>query len=121
MSPLPRAPAVVQGVVDIRGEVVPVIDLHRRFGLPSKPMDLADHLVVVEAGPRRLAVHVGHDVELRAARSTDVGPVGPLAPHARGVARLEDGLAMIHDVDAFLWPGEVVALDAALADQPRPA
>src|SRR5437870_13646015 len=56
--PLPRAPAIIEGIINIRGTVVPVLDLRTRFRLPAKPVEPADHLVVAWAGERLVAVRV---------------------------------------------------------------
>lgn len=121
VDPLPRAPAIVMGVIDVRGEILPVVDLHRRFGLPSKPMDLHDHLVVVQGRTRRMALHVGRHVDLVPALAADLDHAVDVAPYARGAARLTDGLVVIHDVDAFLTPAEHSLLDEALAGVEEPA
>jgi purine-binding chemotaxis protein CheW len=55
---VPRAPAFVDGVVRLRGEVIPVVDVRKRFGLPATPPGRrAKHLIVKLAG-RRLALIV---------------------------------------------------------------
>jgi purine-binding chemotaxis protein CheW len=52
---LPRAPATVKGVADCRGEVVPVIDLRERFGLPAVPRSRKTKWIVIDTAPRRPA------------------------------------------------------------------
>ena len=49
---VPGAPAYVAGLVQVRGRVVPVVDLRRRFGLPGIEHALAHRVVVVQLGPR---------------------------------------------------------------------
>jgi purine-binding chemotaxis protein CheW len=49
---LPRAPDAVRGVADYRGEVVPVIDLRHRFGLPPVPSSRRTKWIVLDVGPR---------------------------------------------------------------------
>ena len=71
--PLPSAPAVVEGVIDLRGKIVPVLDIRSRFGLPARPVAPSDHLLIASAGEFLVAV--------RADRAVDL--VGP----AKGVAR----------------------------------
>ena len=58
LLPLPRAPAVVEGILNLRGRVVPVYDIRSRFGLPPKAVELTDHLIVAQAGERLVAVRV---------------------------------------------------------------
>src|SRR5438270_7042780 len=62
--PLPGAPAVIEGVVNLRGAVVPVLDLRRRFGLPARAATPTDHLIVADAGGRAVALRVDRAVEL---------------------------------------------------------
>lgn len=58
ISPLPGAPPVVEGVVNVRGKVVPVFDLRGRFGLPPPPADPGQHLIILSGSPRTAAVRV---------------------------------------------------------------
>ncbi len=115
VSPLPKTPAAVEGVIDIRGRIVPVIDLRARFGRPSRPPHLSDHLVVVDVAGRELALHVERAVDLVTvpAEHIDNGPL-PELDYAAGVVQLADDLLVIHDLGAFLSADEGVALDAAL-------
>lgn len=53
---LPRAPKAVKGVADYRGEVVPVIDLRERFGLPPRAGSRKTKWIVLDVGPRRIAL-----------------------------------------------------------------
>jgi purine-binding chemotaxis protein CheW len=117
IAPLPNAPPAVEGIINVRGSIVAVLDIRRRFGLPAKPLDPAHYLVLVRAGAR--------DVALRVDRAVDLVAVDPNAvdraeaalgrnPEISGVAKLDDGLVLIHDLDAFLSAAEGCAIDAAL-------
>jgi len=121
-TPLPSAPAIVLGVVDVAGAVVPVIDLRRRFRLPERELELADCLVLATTSRRRLALVVDgvEGVEL-SDRSLWLDPalVLPNAAHVAGILRTVDGLTLIHDLDTFLELEEERALDAALSREER--
>lgn len=138
--PLPGAPAVVEGVLDVRGEVVPVIDPRPRLGLPSSPLRPSDRLVLAQAGRRRVAVRVEQVLELRqvpADAVTEATRLTTTVPHVVGVARLppaatpameggaaqgidEGSLVLLHDLEAFLSRAEDEALEAALrATEPK--
>jgi len=118
ITPLPTAPPIVEGIIDVRGRLVPVLDLRGRLGLPAAPLRAEQKLVIADAGERRVAVRVdavdwvtqldGEDV---AEPDRVVRGIGYLA----GVARLPDGLVLVHDLAAFLEQGEEEALTAALA------
>ncbi len=121
ISRLPKAPPILEGVVNVRGAVVPVLDIRQRFGLPSRPVDPDQHLILAHAGPRLVALRVDRATELvsvdRAAiespsRST------PGAEYVAGIAKLPDGLLVIHELERFLSLDEAERLDAALAVAP---
>jgi purine-binding chemotaxis protein CheW len=121
---LPQAPAVIEGIIDLRGELVPVFDLRARFRLPPKPLAPEDHLLVAQAGARKVALRVDQALALErlASVSTEREPnlprdLGLLA----GVARSDDGLVLIHDLRAFLNEAEALELDHALRSLPPPA
>jgi purine-binding chemotaxis protein CheW len=121
VAPLPGAPAVIEGVIDVRGRIVPVLDLRRRFGLLPRAIDPADHLVVVTIGPRLLALRVDRALDIATIDPASLEELRPLVPRAvslAGVAQTADGLAVIHDLGTFLGGSEGVALDRALAAAP---
>ena len=120
--PLPRAPAMVEGVINLRGKVVPVLDLRGRFGVPAKPVEPGDHLIIAEVagnpGPRRVAIRADRAldlVRLDPARIEEARALQSAGPYIAGVARLSEGLALIHDLRTFLSAGESASLDRALA------
>ncbi len=115
---LPGAPAVVEGMIDVRGSVVAVVDLRARLGLPRRPPLLSDHLVVSRVGARTVALRVDRAVELTALDRSCIDRAEDLtdAPHLSGVARLDNGLVLIHDLASFLSGDEAAALDGALEE-----
>jgi purine-binding chemotaxis protein CheW len=116
--PLPRAPSVVLGVIDVRGAIVPVLDVRARFGLGERPTDVSDHFILV--GARPVALRVDRALEILALAPEDISDASVLARGVgllRGIARLGTGqLVLIQDLDAFLSSDEVLALEAALAE-----
>jgi purine-binding chemotaxis protein CheW len=115
---LPRAPAIVLGVVNLGGRIIPVTDPRRRFGAPGRALTPEDHLIVARAGGREVALLVDavqDVVESHAAEVTPATEILPGLPYVEGVAKLSDGLIFIHDLDTFLSLDEARALDQALA------
>ena len=111
--PLPRQPEYIAGVFDLRGTIVPVLDLRVRFGLPPRLMELSDHLIVVRAAGRLLALWVDAVEGFSPCAAGDWSNAGGLVVGDRslaGVATLPDGLATIHDVDAFVAQCEADAV-----------
>jgi purine-binding chemotaxis protein CheW len=122
LTPLPSGPPIVEGVINIRGKVVPVLDMRARFRLPARPAEHTDHLVVAQAGPRSVALRVDRALELRRldpAQLEDTEGVMPGVEYVAQLAKLPDGLVLIHDLPTFLSHAEAAALDAALAKEDR--
>lgn len=120
---LPGAPPIVEGVLNIRGQIVPVLDLRRRLGLPYEPVRAHQHLVVLRDDQRQLAVRVDRAEGVETSPTDAIDPVPPEGESSmvRGVARRRDGLLVIYDPARFLGPAEAECFDAALASwQPSP-
>jgi purine-binding chemotaxis protein CheW len=112
ITPLPGAPLLVEGVVNVRGRIVPVLDTRSRFRQPPRALDPADHFIVATAGARTLALRVDRAVDLAVVDAAAAAPSGYLA----GVAEVEGGLVLIRDVGAFLSEAEDFALEIALGE-----
>lgn len=117
ITPLPGSPGAVDGVIDIQGEVVPVLSIRTRLGLAERAVAAADSLVVVRARARRLAI-VAEAVLGVVERSADAvvssGDIARGVQHVEGVLTTSDGLVLIHDLDRFFSPEEERSLDLAL-------
>src|SRR5205814_6113109 len=109
--------------INLRGQIVPVLDIRGRFGLPPKPLEPSDHLIVATVGGRLVAIRADRALDLMI---VDPGAVSldrqdDAGAYVAGVARLPDGLAVIHDLQAFLDAKESAALEDALTSPGAPA
>ncbi|HEY9469023.1 MAG TPA: chemotaxis protein CheW [Propionibacteriaceae bacterium] len=113
---LPGAPETVSGVIDLRGALVPVLDLRRRLGLPTRPPDCEDHVVVCDVRPRRVGIWVDRAEDVVTVASRDLVPVDDVAQakYLPGVTRRDDGLMLVYDVRSFLAADEALRLDSAV-------
>jgi purine-binding chemotaxis protein CheW len=119
MVPLPKAPPIVEGVINVHGQVVPVLDIRARFGLPPKALSHTDHLIVARVGSRVVALRADRALNLAhldEQHIEDASQIAPSAEYISGVAKLPDGLVLIHDLRTFLEEAEATALDRALSD-----
>ena len=124
IEPLPGAPPVVSGVIAVAGQVLPVLDARRRFGMPARPPRLADVLILahthIHTRTRARSFALAADgvlglVEQPAGAITPAASISPQGSHVSGVVKLDDGLVLIHDVDTFLAASEQAQLADALA------
>jgi purine-binding chemotaxis protein CheW len=117
VTALPRAPEGVLGVINVRGQVVPVFDLHRRFRLPERLPELTDRLVVARTSRRPIALRVDTVQDVQDRPADQIIPAERVLPgleYIRGVVRLEDGMVLIHDLDRFLSLEEEQQLEQAM-------
>ncbi|WP_257451131.1 chemotaxis protein CheW [Archangium lipolyticum] len=123
LTPLPRAPAVVEGLLDLRGELLPVLDMRRRFRLPARPLSSLDHLVVAQAGSRHVALRVDRAeglLTLEPALFDETPRALPGVGYVAGALKLTDGLVLVHDLRTFLSEAEALELEEALAREGAP-
>lgn len=123
ITTLPNAPVVVAGIINVRGAVVAVLDLRRRFDLPARPLDPSEYFVLARAGDRDVALRVDRSTELISVDPADIDRGEPILCRSRyvaGVAKLPDGLVLIHDLETFLSAAEAEAIDQALAGHEKP-
>lgn len=114
MTPVPKAPGAVHGLINLRGQIVPAIDLRTCLGLVARAEDAPSMNVVIrmEEGCCSLLVDAIGDVVDVAAESFETPPQNLNAAARgliRGVYKLDDSLLLILDVEATL------ALDLVLA------
>lgn len=120
---LPGAPRIIEGIFDLRGEMVPVISGRVRLGVETRVPQLSDRFVVVRTDAYLVALRVDAAIGLVEVRSVDLDRAVALAPDTLqgvGLARLDDGLVVVHDPDSFLSAEESAVLEAALVDR-RPS
>ena len=117
VTPLPGAPAAVEGVINIQGDVVTVVSVRRRLGLAGRAVGVTDSLIVARARARRVAIiaeSVLSVVERPADAVVSADDIAPGVEHIGGVLKTSDGLVLIHDLDRFFSAGEEQSLDLAL-------
>lgn len=122
ITSLPGAPEIVSGIVDLRGRVVPVLDIRCRFHLPPREIALSDQFIVARTSKRAVAIiadSVAPVHEYSAPTVTAADSLLPELPWVRGVVKLPDGLMLINDLDRFLSLEEETQLAASLGETPH--
>ncbi|MHB8255543.1 MAG: chemotaxis protein CheW, partial [Acidiferrobacter sp.] len=110
---------IIAGVINVQGQVIPVINIRRRFRLPEREMALSDHMIVARTARRKVALLVDGAmgvIELSQDQVVRSPFILPDMEYVEGVVKLEDGLILIHNLDTFLALEEEKALDYALSD-----
>jgi len=115
---VPNAPECVDGVINLRGKVIPIISLRRRFRLERKENDKNTRIVVVELDGKVVGFVVDAVSEvLRIPRSVTEPPPsvvsGIEAEYIRAVGKLEDRLLILLDLEKVMTVSEKAKLDIA--------
>lgn len=115
--PLPHAPAAVLGVADHRGQVVPVLDVRRRFGLPAVETSRRTKWIVVQIGERSVGLVVDSVTDVFGAGEPDQRSVPEIGvgDAARGIAAVYSyggRLVFVLDIDRIAAVAEVLDVGA---------
>ena len=110
---LPKSPAFIEGVVNLRGQIVAIIDLAKRLGIPSLPRGDATRIIVIEISENTVGMIVDSVSEVLRLSSEDVEDVPGLIEsevpehYIRGVGKLPDRLLVLLDLSRVLTHEEV--------------
>jgi purine-binding chemotaxis protein CheW len=115
ITKVPRAQAFVEGVINLRGKVIPIIDLRRRFGLSSKAHDKHTRIIVIEINNMIVGFVVDSVSEVLRIPSGTVEPPPPVvagvdSEYISGVGKLQDRLLILLDLDKLLSNEDLEAL-----------
>jgi len=116
ITSVPRTPDFVKGVINLRGKVIPVIDLRLKFGLPQAEYDERTCIIVVEVNQQGQPVQMGIVVdavsEVQNVKAEDVEPTPSFGTeldtkYIRGMAKVEGGIKILLDIDRALSSEEI--------------
>jgi purine-binding chemotaxis protein CheW len=114
---IPKCPSFIEGVTNLRGRVIPVLDLRKRFGLPAADATRRSRIVVAELGDHTVGLVVDGVSEVLHLSSEAVEPPSTLVTSAdsaflRGVAKLDERLILLLDLSRLLSQSEAEDLAA---------
>jgi purine-binding chemotaxis protein CheW len=117
ISKVPRAPDFVEGVINLRGKVIPIIDLRRRFGLAHKMHDKHTRIIVIEMTDVIVGFVVDAVSEVLRIPASTVEPPPPVvagmdSEYISGVGKLQDSLLILLDLDKLLSSDDMAMLGA---------
>jgi purine-binding chemotaxis protein CheW len=117
---VPHAPAFVEGVTNLRGKVLPVVDLRKRFGLPIGEATKETRIVVTQVGGLGVGMMVDRVSEVLRVPAEAIEPPSPLvttvdSAFITGIAKVDDRLVILLDLEQVLSPGEKTDLQAVPA------
>ena len=107
ITQLPQTPAYIKGVTNLRGTVLPVIDLRTRFGLETQPDTKQSRVIIVTMDKIKVGVMVDGVSEVLRVSEESIEPLPPMVNSVnsnflKGIARLEDRLIILLEVEKVL-------------------
>ena len=123
VTSVPQTPAYVKGVINLRGKVIPVVDLRLKFGLPELEYTQRTYIIVVqiegEAGKMLMGAIVDGVSEVLTLQAADIEETpdfgdGTSAPYILGMAKIKNKVKILLDINMVLTAQEVQKLETAL-------
>ncbi|HVC49272.1 MAG TPA: chemotaxis protein CheW [Burkholderiales bacterium] len=117
ITPLPRAPEIVEGIINMRGKIIPIVNIRHRFRLPDRELSLSDRILIARTVKRTIgfvADAILGVMDCGEEMVEDSRDVCPGLEYLEGVMKIQDGVILIHDLDTFLSLDESELLDSAL-------
>ncbi|MGI2259464.1 chemotaxis protein CheW [Shewanella sp. GXUN23E] len=116
IAPVPGAPYYVLGIINLRGNVVTVIDTRSRFGLPSADVDDSTRIVIIEAEKQVIGILVDSVAEVVYLRSSEIDNTPNVgteesAKFIQGVSNRGEELLILVDLDKLLTDEEWAELE----------
>ncbi len=104
---VPRAPVFIEGVINLRGKVIPVINMRTRFNKPPVEHDDSTRIIVVHLGQKIIGFLVDAVSEVLRIPATTIEPPPPVvagigSEYIKGVGKLKDRLLILLDMDSLL-------------------
>ncbi len=118
IASLPKAPDIVLGVVNFHGEIIPVINVRKRFNLPIRALELNDQLIIARTSKRLVALVVDSVLgvqELRNSQLVNIEESFRYTNYLAGIAKVDDDIVLIHDLEKFLSLDEQQQIDKVLS------
>ena len=115
ITKLPKAPDFVKGVINLRGDVIPIIDLRVKFGLIQERYSSATRVIVVEVDGKSMGIvvdSVSHVIRIDDDQIENSPLLGGISKeYIRGVVKLDDRLIVLLNIDKILTTEEKIEIE----------
>lgn len=121
ITAVPGTPGYVKGVINLRGKVIPVVDLRLKFGLPGQDYTQRTCVIVVqtraEAGTKLVGIVVDTVAEVLNLTGADIENTpdfggGATPPYLLGMAKVKGKVKILLEIDEVLSARETLGLDS---------
>ena len=114
ITKLPQAPAFMEGIINLRSQIIPIVDLRKRFQLTSGERDENNRIIVVEVNGQVVGIIVDAVHEVVSMQLDKIEPPPPSfildSQYINGVGKFDDRLIILLDIDKILTSQEEIIL-----------
>lgn len=115
---VPRAPRFMEGVINLRGQLIPIIDLRTRFGMPRAQHTKSTRIVVTEIGTKRVGIVVDSvsevlNIPIEQVEDAPDMIAGVGTEYIQGVGKVNDRLIILLDLTMVMSGEEKAQLESA--------
>jgi len=116
VTPLPRSARFIEGVINLRGEVIPVVDLRKRFELETQENKEETRIIIVEIRDNKVGLIVDSVTEVLRLPASSIQPppsgiAGTRTDFIKGVGKIDDRLLILLNLEKILTTEEKIALE----------
>lgn len=121
ISPLPGAPSIVDGVINLGGDAIPILNIRKRLNLETRDIEPSDKIVIVKTDDFSFGYFTDDVTGLKEIELNNIKKSSDVLPGTNvlidGIIVIEDDMVFIHDVNKFLSLKEKEELKNALSEQ----
>ncbi len=113
---LPRSPLFIKGVINLRGNIIPIVDLREKFGLKIRKYEGSTRVIIVEIGEKKVGMIVDIVAQVINVLKDSIAPPPPMvsgiaSEYLSGVVRLEKRLIMLLRIEEVIFSDQIINMD----------
>lgn len=128
ITPVPQVSNTIEGVINVHGSTVPVINMRRHFGLPDAPLELNTPIILLQIGGQTVGLIVDEVIDVLSIPGEQISSLAEIlpeglddAPALRGLVRIQNATVLLLNPDRLLLPHQTHTLAQIVAPAPEAA
>lgn len=116
ITPVPKAPSFIKGVINLRGKVIPIVDMRTKFSMEQVEFTSETCIIVVEVNERLMGILVDTVSEVLDIQANDIEPPpsfgsGLSTMFILGMAKIKGDVKILLNIDEVLNASELISID----------
>ncbi len=120
ITSVPEAPGLFKGIVNMHGEILPIYDIRRRIGMPTKKPGIDDYLLILNIQERKVGIFTGKNMIVASENDEDLVNaneiLNSMPEYVESVIKYKEELVLVYDMDKFLSLDDLQTIDALIED-----